>query len=175
MLTCFIWFARLPGLRGPEVISFLAAFTVVSVLYVVSIARLDRDNLPLALIWVFAILFRLVMLATSPTLSDDVYRYIWDGHLLNQGVNPYALPVNSPLLDAYNTPLRALVNHDWMASPYLPAAQVYFYVVNRIAPQSTLSFQVGATILDLFTAWLVMDLLRMLSITRRRVLIYLWN
>jgi len=36
-----------------------------------------------------ALVFRLTMLTAVPDLSDDHYRYLWDGHLVSHGVNPY--------------------------------------------------------------------------------------
>ncbi|MGB7115081.1 MAG: polyprenol phosphomannose-dependent alpha 1,6 mannosyltransferase MptB [Anaerolineales bacterium] len=175
LTVCFAAYIPLPSLRGSYVVSFLAYFLIAAAAYALAVARLNRDRLPLTAIWVFAILFRLILLGTDPTLSDDVYRYIWDGHLLNQGINPFSLPVNSPLLDQYDTLLRGLVNHDWMASPYLPVSQLFFALVNRVAPQSILAFQVGAVIFDLSTGWLVFDILRMLGLSRNKALIYLWN
>ena len=35
------------------------------------------------------IVFRLVLLAATPNLSEDFYRFIWDGALILEGVNPY--------------------------------------------------------------------------------------
>ncbi len=165
----------LASLRGVNTTTFLVYFAFASVAYAVSVYRQGRDQLSLKLIWGFAILFRLVLLFTIPTLSDDVYRYTWDGHLLNRGISPYALPVNDPSLDAYDIPLRTMVNHSWMASPYLPVAQLFFAVVTRIAPQSILTFQIATAGFDLLTGWLVMDLLRRLGLDPNRVLLYLWN
>jgi hypothetical protein len=62
-----------------------------------------------------------------------------------------------------------------MASPYLPAAQVLFAAVYRLAPDSSTPFQVAAVLFDLLTGWLVTDLLRRLGLPRARALIYLWN
>lgn len=175
LAASLLFLIPLPGLRGPQVIAFLAFYLIAAAAYFAAVIRIDRDKLQLALIWGFAILFRILFLFTEQSLSDDVYRFIWDGNLLRQGVNPYALPVNSPLLDAYETPLRALVNHDWMASPYLPAAQLLFVFVAGIVPESVLSFQITSVILDLSIGWLVFDSLRRLSIAPAGVLIYLWN
>ncbi|MEZ4809445.1 MAG: mannosyltransferase [Allomuricauda sp.] len=38
---------------------------------------------------VAGILFRLVFLFAEPTLSQDFYRFIWDGELIKNGINPY--------------------------------------------------------------------------------------
>jgi hypothetical protein len=130
------------------------------------------------------VLFRLTLLFTTPpTLSSDVYRYIWDGRLSNAGVSPYAHAVNSPLLNAYEKlsngvhgqSIREQVNNDWMASPYLPAAQALFALVYRLAPDSPLAFQSAAVLLDLITGCMVVDLLRRLRLSVAQSLIYFWN
>ena len=36
-----------------------------------------------------AILFRLIFIPLIPNLSQDFYRFIWDGRMLTQGLNPY--------------------------------------------------------------------------------------
>ena len=162
-----------------NIIPFLILYCIAYLAYGIAVwwmLRRSAGRRELALIVGLAILIRVVLLFTSPpTLSDDVYRFIWDGRLMNAGVNPYAHPVNSPLLDPYNSPQRALVNHNWMASPYLPAAQLLFAVVYRLVPDSPLVFQVAAVLLDLLTGWLVIDLLQRLGLPRTRALIYLWN
>lgn len=37
-----------------------------------------------------AVLLRLVLLFASPELSNDFYRFIWDGELMTKGINPFA-------------------------------------------------------------------------------------
>ena len=136
---------------------------------------MNRNAIPLQIIWIVAILARLILLGTNPSLSDDVYRYIWDGHLLHQNINPYAEPVNSVQLDAFTTTLRENVNHPEMASPYLPVAQAYFWLIEWLAPQQVKAFQVGAVVLDLLTALLIQKLLTRLQLKPASVLLYLWN
>ena len=152
LLAAWIPLLGLSRLNGAQVVLFLCSFGAAGLAYLWALRRLNSKSPALWLIWGFAAAFRLVLLATPVSLSDDVYRYIWDGHLLTQGINPYALPVQSPLLDSYATALRQWVNFPWMATPYLPAAQIYFALVERLAPQSPFAFQLGAVVLDLAAA-----------------------
>jgi alpha-1,6-mannosyltransferase len=110
-----------------------------------------------------------------PTLSTDVYRYLWDGHVANAGVSPYAHAVNAPALDHLDTPFRAKVNHAWMASPYLPAAQTLFRAVTAVLPVNPLSMQLVMSLCTLASGAILAGLLGRLGLPPRRLLLYLWN
>lgn len=127
------------------------------------------------LVWSGAILFRGLLLFTLPTLSSDVYRYLWDGHVANSGVSPYAFAIDSPQLDWLQTSVREQANHAWMASPYLPAAQALFGAVTALMPLQPLSMQFAMVLIDLMNGLLIAALLPVAGLPRRRVLIYLWN
>jgi hypothetical protein len=178
MGICFAGMALLGDLRQ-HLVPFLVLYGLAYVAYAAAVWWLLRQSdgrRKLTLIVALSVAFRVILLLSSPpTLSTDVYRYIWDGRLANAGVNPYAHAVDSPLLDRFHSPLRALVDHGWMATPYLPAAQAFFAVVYRLVPDSPLAFQVAAVTLDMLTGLLVCDLLRRLGLPRVRSLIYLWN
>ncbi len=80
----------------------------------------------LALLMALALLCRLLWLAVPPLLSDDWARYLWDGTLWLQGLNPFetlpsALPDHHPeLLGAMNSPDYYTV--------YPPLAQLIFRI-----------------------------------------------
>lgn len=53
----------------------------------------EKMNFPFLV--AIAILFRLVFLIAIPNLSQDFYRFIWDGRMILEGLNPYiSLPQN---------------------------------------------------------------------------------
>lgn len=53
------------------------------------ILRLATTQHLLVVSIVASVIFRLVWLPAVPQLSDDFFRFIWDGRLLAQGINPY--------------------------------------------------------------------------------------
>ena len=55
--------------------------------------------------WVaIAILFRLIFLFAIPNLSQDFYRFIWDGRMILEGFNPY-LSLPQTLIEQNNAPI----------------------------------------------------------------------
>jgi hypothetical protein len=179
MLACFAGMTRLTHFTR-QGHTFLALFFIAFACYLAATALiLRRPASPsasrLITIAVFAVLFRIPLWFTTPTLSTDIWRYLWDGRLINHAVNPYAHRVDAPALDSLATPLRARVDHAWMATPYPPAAELTFATIYRLAPENPTAMQIAFTLFDLATAVVLVRLLRRLRIPEERVLIYAWN
>ena len=51
-----------------------------------------------------AALLRLAFVMQTPSLSGDVYRYVWDGRVVNSGFNPYLHVPADPALTALCEP-----------------------------------------------------------------------
>lgn len=58
----------------------------------------------MALVVVVAVALRIAALAGAPVLSDDVYRYAWDGRVQAAGVNPYRYPPDAAELAGLREP-----------------------------------------------------------------------
>jgi hypothetical protein len=74
-----------------------------------------------------ALAARVVMLPAEPLLSDDIYRYVWEGRVTLEGFNPFVHAPNSRVLE----PLRddaiwPLINHREVPTIYPPASQGLF-------------------------------------------------
>ena len=163
-------------LRDAHIPDTLVWYALAFVAYLAAILWVERRRTTsLAVIWGAAIAFRVLLLFTVPTLSDDIYRYLWDGHVANNGVSPYAYPIDSPELDYLDIPQRALANNRWMASPYLPTAQFLFTGLTSLFPLQPVVFQAAMVIFDLLSAMLIVKLLRIAELPGYRILIYLWN
>lgn len=178
-LLAFMGLARLGwrqgSLRGAEVPATIAWYLLAFAAYAVALLWAERREVPMSWVWVAALCFRLVLLLTTPTLSDDVYRYLWDGHVAKNGVSPYAYPIDSPRLDHLDTAVRAQANNRWMASPYLPAGQGLFLAVAALFPLKPIFLQVVMVLFDLTSAWLIAQLLALAKLPEHRLLLYLWN
>jgi alpha-1,6-mannosyltransferase len=174
MLICFIAMTRLDHFTRQGTV-YLALFFAAFLFYLAAAALTWRRPAPLALIFAAALLFRAPLWFTEPSLSTDVWRYLWDGHLVTNGANPYAERVDSPALDPLNVPLREHVEHGWMATPYPPAAVAVFGGVDALIPGSPTAMQVTFSLFDLATGLLIARLLRRLGRPPGRALLYLWN
>ena len=82
-----------------------------------------------------------LLLFTDPTLSDDVYRYLWEGHLVTEGVSPSAFTIDDPAGDAYQIGARSLANNTGLASPYLPVAHGIFGLAAFVLPSEPWTMQ----------------------------------
>jgi hypothetical protein len=154
----------------------IAGYLMTFIAYLAGLVWVEkRPQGAMPLIWSTAILFRLLLLFTQPTLSDDVYRYLWDGYVANNGVSPYAYPIDSPDLDYLDIPQRALANNRWMASPYLPTAQFLFQGLTFFFPLQPLFMQMAMLFFDLLAARLLAGLLRLAGQPAQRLMIYLWS
>ena len=108
------------------------------------------------LIWGFAILFRVVLLPCVPFLSDDIYRYLWDGHVQLAGINPYLYPPDAPELESIRTAWHARINNPSISTIYPPFAQMVF-AAGALA---------GGSLLALKALWTLADLAACLLLTR---------
>src|SRR5574337_1771427 len=73
---------------------FIALILLAGALYLVSVYIVLRyRNLPTALFVILGatVAFRLIFLPLSPTLSEDVYRYQWEGRVVRAHLNPYVV------------------------------------------------------------------------------------
>ena len=82
-------------------------------------------------------------------LSDDLYRYLWEGQLVLQGGNPYVTPPDSfGTMDG----VRELVNHPSIAAIYPPLAQATFAMVSGVS-YTPISMQCFFASVDVCTAY----------------------
>jgi len=158
------------------VLYFFAAW-VVYLAAVWLVCRGDEAGSRAHLFTILAIAFlaRLLMVSAAPTLSDDLYRYVWEATVLTHGLSPYALSPDAPVLIPLRDAIWTHVNNRGVPSPYPPLAQLTGIAGVLLFPESTLGPKVFATIYDLLTTAVLCFLLARERLPLSRVLVYAWS
>src|SRR5215217_514048 len=162
------------GIRFFMRIAFIQSAIYLLAAWIVTRSRPSNSTLLIAV--AFAIVFRLSILFAPPYLSDDIYRYVWDGRVQAAGINPYRyIPAAPELAHLRDQTIYPKINRkDWAHTIYPPVAQVVFLLTTRISESVT---WMKATILlfELVTIWAVAQLLTLLGRPRQLLLLYAWH
>ena len=104
-------------------VAYSAGFVALTGLWASDTGPLDSPRILLG----GALLLRLTIFPALPDLSDDLFRYVWDGWLGVSGMNPYRHVPSAGELEAFrDTPLFGQLNSPGFHSIYLPFSQVVF-------------------------------------------------
>ena len=131
-----------------------------------------------------AILLRLSLIFLSPNLTDDYFRYIWDGRLLNHGVNPFMylpseLLEHSVYTQAHLNQLYDGLNSANYFSVYPPTDQLIFYISTALQPNDILGsiviMRLFYIVFEMGTIFFLVKLLGYCHLAKEQVLIYALN
>jgi hypothetical protein len=122
---------------------------------------------PLLIAALTAVAARILLFWQEP--GDDIYRYIWEGKLLLENVNPYLHPPDAPSLTAFRDTIWDLVQHKRFSAIYPPLAEWSFAALAVFSP-SVLFFKVAFAAADLLTGGLLW-----MRYGGQAALLYLWN
>ncbi|MGB3210354.1 MAG: TIGR04283 family arsenosugar biosynthesis glycosyltransferase [Desulforhopalus sp.] len=124
-------------------------------------------------VFLFGILGRLFFL-TYP-VSNDVYRYIWEGYIQNHGFNPYlAAPDDASLAGLINGEMRGIweqVNHKSMSAIYPPLVTLFFRGLSAISPTPVM-FKCTMIAVDLAVMAALALILQLRKVQPGRLLLY---
>jgi SAM-dependent methyltransferase len=122
-----------------------------------------------------ALILRLMLVWLPPVLSDDSYRYVWDGMLQVEGINPYLLKPEDPALARFHgEEIYGLLNSPGYYSVYPPVSQLIFAVGGLFYERGwVVSYYVIKGILILFEFGAVLVLTRLVA--ARHLIWYAWN
>ncbi len=139
--------------------------------------RLARGLGEAARPWIVAgaILFRAAALAGEPALSDDLYRYLWDGRVQAAGIHPYRhAPLDEALEPLRDDQVWPRINHPELPTIYPPHAQAFFALL-ALSGAGVLGFRLAFVGLDLVLVWSLHLALRRAGAPQERLVLYAWN
>lgn len=162
------------GIRFFMTIAFIQSAIYLGAAWIVRRGRSSTSTLLVTI--AFAIIFRLSILFAPPYLSDDIYRYVWDGRVQAAGINPYRyIPAAPELAHLRDDAIYPRINRkDWAHTIYPPAAQVVFLLTTRIS-ESVVWMKLTMLFFELVTIWAVVQLLTVFGRARQLVLMYAWH
>ena len=143
-------------------------------LAVVRVLRAPVSSRGLGWILGVALLARILLIPTAPTLSEDAYRYLWDGSLVRDGINPFVHAPSDPALVDRRNDTFARLNHADVPTIYPPAAQLFFGAVASV--RATPAALKAAYLPIEIAAWIaLLALLRRQRLASERILLFAWN
>ncbi|MFC5048185.1 glycosyltransferase 87 family protein [Aquimarina hainanensis] len=133
-----------------------------------------------------ALLFRVIFLFATPNLSQDFYRFIWDGRMLLEGMNPY-LSLPETWIKAGNSPVAQAIELYQGMGPlngshftnYPPISQLAYAIAALLSPNSILGaaivFRLILISADIGIFFIGRKLLKKLHLQENRIFWYILN
>jgi hypothetical protein len=134
----------------------------------------DRPREERALILWAALVFRIILLPAPPSLSDDIYRYIWEGELQLEGMNPYQYAPSDPAIVSHRDRIYEGINNKHLPAIYPPVTQ-WAFAAGALIGRSPLAMKTIFVAADMALILMLGALLRALRVPSARILIYAWN
>lgn len=126
-------------------------------------------------ILLIAFVLRLLFLFRAPELSDDIYRYLWDGLQTITGFNPYSLaPSHIDLHGEAAASLLRHINHPDFVTIYPPFAQLIF-ASGAALTHSLTGVKATLVMFDLGTCFMIIKILSSMKLPVWRASLYAWH
>ena len=130
----------------------------------------------LAIVAVVAILARLALAVEPPVVSDDVYRFVWDGRVQVAGINPYRYaPADPALARLRDAGVWPRVNRPTVRTLYPPTNEVAFAAAAGAGLRGERSIKVLWLALDAVAIGLLVALLVRAGLPAGRAVLYAWH
>ena len=126
-------------------IDFFEIVVLYSVLFVLFFRIYSTQKNNFLVLASTALFFRAIFIVATPTLSQDFYRFIWDGRILLQGINPYLFTPESFIEKSIFPIAQAEELHKEMGqlsannyTNYPPINQLCFAIANLFSSRNIL-------------------------------------
>ena len=158
----------------PALVGSMAIVTI-SLAIVIYAGRWKSITWSPLLIIAVAVLIRIPFLLRTPELSDDIYRYVWDGLQMMKGNNPYSFaPADIKLSNETNVFLLHHVNHPEFVTIYPPSAQLVF-ALGSFLSGSVIGIKTVLVVMDIAACILMLRFLSMMHLPLWRSVLYAWH
>lgn len=164
-----------------ETAILLGSYTVLFLLSLI----LTKSILSFKFLLGFGIVFRLIFIFSIPNLSDDFYRFFWDGVLTDNQINPFLyLPreiIQNPaiIIPALDPTLLESLNSPDYYTVYPPVCQFVFWIAATFSDgnihAAVLIMKSFIFMSEVGSIFLIIHLLKIYKINREKTLFYILN
>ena len=177
-IFCIAWTCYIPSQSEFKkiIIPYIIAFGGYILLLKKSTSQIEFKR-----IFLIAIISRFIVLFSFPNLSDDIYRFIWDGRCLHLGISPFQyLP--SEIVgenESLSQKLFLLLNSPDYFSIYPPIGQAVAYIATlpifTSYYSSAIIFKLFVFMAEVGSILIAIEILKNLKINSNRIFIYALN
>jgi hypothetical protein len=128
--------------------------------------------------WIISIGLRVITLLYPVGMSDDIFRYVWDGKVQHAGFNPFEFSPNAPEGIDIREKWWTSINNPHVSSPYPPFSQVIFWLITVPDLDITgyiFEFRLLVILIDICLIITLNRFIVHLHLLKRRLIIYAWS
>ncbi|MDG0974556.1 MAG: glycosyltransferase 87 family protein [Crocinitomicaceae bacterium] len=145
-----------------------------------------RDSFSSKTLWKLTLFMHGILLCSIPTLSPDVYRFLWDGELIVKGIHPYAFTPNE-LVNSGNLEMTPYMSQLYASITDLsrvnysvyPTLNQFYFVIPAVLTESVFSGILVMRIIMLLTLiigiYFIQKTLEELLIPEKQVFLFALN
>jgi hypothetical protein len=119
------WFGPLPSAMRENLVCVLGA----GLAWWCAIELGSQSAIQVRWLWIGWVVTRAIALCADPGTSDDIWRYVWEGGLVSEGISPYAHAPAGAELAAWRSVWPEVfrqMNNQQLSAIYPPVAQAAF-------------------------------------------------
>lgn len=176
------------GVEQSDFFPIIGQYTLFFAAYIFVFLKVNQESQVRWFLYT-AVLLRVILIFAFPNLSDDIYRFVWDGRLLIQGINPFDHLPSHYIQQGNEVPGLEKALYEELNSPeyftiYPPVCQAVFASACWLFPESlivsSLFMKCIIVVLEIGTLFILYSLLKEFSsknsfVQPKNVLLYALN
>ena len=152
------------------------SFILSSLVYlavVIVIFNTDLSEAQIISVLLIFFLIKILFISIEPIGSDDYYRYLWDGKVQINGINPYLYsPNDQNLTPLHSELLPEKVSYPQIRTIYFPVSQFLFTLAYWISGENAIGLKIILFLAELLILISLFYLFKRLSIDLKYIMVY---
>ncbi|MHA2103004.1 MAG: glycosyltransferase 87 family protein [Candidatus Hodarchaeales archaeon] len=140
------------------------------------LVKSSKNNYSNLIIWLGGF-FGILMSFTQISLSDDIFRYLFNGHLLRNNSNPYLYsPDSLNMKEIINSfPFFDMINNTSISDPYPPFMLIITYLITLVTGNSLILWKLVTTLSIIIISIFIKKFLIIYDKNPNNVILWAWN